>query len=107
MNCDHHPSFNMLMSHGRESSGNPPSENPDLVIISCCVEPVTETGGKDLIQGCIRHIRDERRGLLATRHVLEEIQQLVERDGRLGVAGEAGVSSLELGELCGCQGEES
>ena len=77
------------------------------MIISCCVEPFPETGGEDLIQGVIRHILDERGGLLAARHVLEEIQQLVERDGRLGVAGEAGVSGLKLSKLGGCEGEES
>ena len=77
------------------------------MIISCCVEPFPETVGEDQIQGVIRHILDERGGLLAARHVLEEIQQLVERDGRLGVAGEAGVSGLKLSKLGGCEGEES
>ena len=107
MDCDHHPSLNVLVSYGRDGSDNPPPENLDLVILGPCVKPVTETGGEDLIHVIIRHVRDERRGLLATWHVLKEKQQLVEGDGRLGVAGEAGVSSLELGELCGCQGEES
>ena len=73
MDCDHHPSLNVLVPYGRDGGDNPPPEYLDLVIIGPCVEPVTKTGGENLIQIIIRHVCNERRGLLATRHVLEEV----------------------------------